>query len=543
MEVTMIAANAMLVLCGLILLWNIFVAFCRGTRKTVIRLITVLLAAVGAFFAARICAEEMAGLALTFLQDNLSSEPAMADLLASDGSAGAAVVVMVQMLAAPLFFLAGYIGLKFILVIPYWIAALITRPKKVPVEKKKKAKKQGKNAEEAKDAYGAFDSYGVVEEKKKGKKTKVKMRRPKPKFGNRVFAMLLGAVIGFIGVLVLVVPIFGYMDLATAMTTADTSEESLTAELVEYQEDYIDPIRNTPGVAQVYDAVGTKIFDALASAKWSDKKVVLRDEIAVFADIAKNAGALSGKNPEAFGDAETAAMEALAEDIGKSPILSSLCAGLLNNAAGEWNSGKTFMDMEKPDMGEYGNGIMGGFLTVLETSTEDNVGDDMTFFAELFALMVEKEIFADMGGDDFATHMESSGFLGDVRTLIKAHPRMEPVNKAIVDIGMKAMIGEMGSPEDYRETHGELMDDMATSLKTDTPTKDDGSIDEVALADKLVVDFAAHDVTVSDASVQLIAEGIAESFTAEELETLSNDEIIDRLIERFGSAHTEESAS
>ena len=87
------------------------------------------------------------------------------------------------------------------------------------------------------------------------------------------------------------------------------------------------------------------------------------------------------------------------------------------------------------------------------------------------------------------------------------------------------------------------MDDMATSLKTDTPIKEDGSIDEVALADKLVVDFATHDVEVSDASVQLIAEGIAASFTAEELETLSNDEIIDRLIERFGSANTETSAS
>ncbi len=536
MDVTMIVANAMLVLCGLILLWNIFVAFCRGTRKTVIRLITVLLAAVGAFFAARICAERLAGMMLNLLQDNLSSEPVIADLLASDGSAGAAVVVMVQMLAAPLLFLVGYIGLKFVLVIPYWIAALITRPKKVPVEKAEKKVQK----EEANDAYGAFDSYGVVEEKKKGKRTKVKMRRPKPKFRSRLFAMLLGAVIGFVGVLVLAVPIFGYMDLATAMTAVDTSEDSLTAELAEYQEDYVEPIRNTPVVAQVYDAVGAKLFDALASAKWSDKDVVLREEIDVFADIAKNASALSGKDPEAYGEAETAAMDALAKDIGKSPILSSLCAGLLNNAANEWNSGKTFMDMEKPDMGENGNDILDGFLKVLESSTEDNVEDDMTFFAELFALMVEKEVLSDMGGDDFATHMQDSGFLTEVRALIKAHPRMEPVNKAIVDIGMRAMINEMGLPENYRETHGELMDDMATSLKTDTPTKEDGSIDESALADKLVVDFAAHDVTVSDASVQLIAEGIAESFTAEELETLSNDEIIDRLIERFGSAHTEE---
>ena len=506
MDISMITGNAMLILCGLILLYNVFVAFCRGTRKTVIRLTTVAIAAVGAFFVARICAGQFVQMMLTMLQNALSSEPAMADLLASDGSVGAAVVVMVQMLSAPLLFLAAYILLKLILIVPYWFAALITRPKKVPVEKARE----------------------------KGNATKIKMRRPKPKFCSRLFAMLLGAVIGVVGVFVFVVPIFGYVDLATVMMESDTSGDLLPAELAEYEEDYVKPARNTPVVAQTYDAVGTKIFDSLASAKWSDKQVVLREEIDVLADIAKNAGALSGKDPEAYGEEETAAMEALAKDIGKSPILSSLCAGLLNNAASEWNSGNTFMDMEKPDMGEYGNDILNGFLLVLETSTEENVGDDMTFFAELFSLMVEKELLSDFGGDDFATRMQSSGFLSEVRALIKAHPRMEPVNQAILDIGMRAMIGEMGLPEDYRETHGELMDNMAESLR-ETPVKEDGSIDETALADKLVVDFASNDIAVSDATVQLIAEGIAQNFTAEELETLTADDIIDKLIDRFGS--------
>ena len=529
MDISLITGNAMLILCGLILLYNVFVAFCRGTRKTVIRLTTVAIAAVGAFFVARIGAEQFVQLMLTMLQDALPSEPAMVDLLASDGSAGAAVVVMVQMLSAPLLFLSAYILLKLILIIPYWIAALITRPKKVPVEKKKKEKEK---ADEAKDAYGAFDSYGVVEEKKKD--NKIKMCRPKPKFRSRLFAMLLGAVIGVVGVFVLVVPIFGYIDLAAVVMESDASGDLLPAELAEYEEDYVKPARNTPVVAQTYDAVGAKVFDTLASAKWSDKQVVLREEIDVFVDIAKNAGALSGKDPEAYGEEETAAMEALAEDIGKSPILSSLCAGLLNNAASEWNSGKTFMDMEKPDMGEYGNDILNGFLVVLETSTEENVGDDMTFFAELFSLMVEKEMLSDFGGDDFATHMQNSGFLVDVRALIKAHPRMEPVNQAILDIGMRAMIKEMGLPENYRETHGELMDNMAESLR-ETPVKEDGSIDETALADKLEADFVSNDIEVSDAAVQLIAEGIAQNFTAEELETLTADDIIDKLIDRFGS--------
>ena len=126
MDISLITGNAMLILCGLILLYNVFVAFCRGTRKTVIRLTTVAIAAVGAFFVARIGAEQFVQLMLTMLQDALPSEPAMADLLASDGSAGAAVVVMVQMLSAPLLFLSAYILLKLILIIPYWIAALIT---------------------------------------------------------------------------------------------------------------------------------------------------------------------------------------------------------------------------------------------------------------------------------------------------------------------------------------------------------------------------------------------------------------------------------
>lgn len=65
---------------------------------------------------------------------------------------------------------------------------------------------------------------------------------------------------------------------------------------------------------------------------------------------------------------------------------------------------------------------------------------------------------------------------------------------------------------------------------------EEGNVDKKTFSKNVSGILAENNVSVSDAAVDLIADGIAENFTKEEVESMNNEEIVSALIERFGSA-------
>ena len=121
-----------------------------------------------------------------------------------------------------------------------------------------------------------------------------------------------------------------------------------------------------------------------------------------------------------------------------------------------------------------------------------------------------------------------------------ANPRMQPVSKAIHDVGMNVLVAELGLPEDYKENHEKLMDDMTTALQ-DSVTEE-GEIDTEKLQASLNEAFADSGVEIDSAAAEVIADGLSEVFTPEELAGgLTPEQITDRLIERFADAESIES--
>jgi len=401
------------------------------------------------------------------------------------------------MLVGPLVFLLLYILIKLIMIIPYFLVSGLT-------------------------------SIGAKNKKK-------------PPF-NRLLGGAVGLVIGAVGVFVLSVPLFGYLELGGTVITSVAQSETATSEATAfefYNTEYVQPALESP-VAQLTGKLGgNALFRNLTSGKWQGEELELESELVIFADIVNSVQVLSGKSIEEFSDTETDAIEALADDIGRSSLLSVICSGILNRASTSWQNGETFLGIPKPEMGENGDIIVGGFLKVFSTSDASNIGADMGSFADMFALVVKYDLISLMDGDgnegDFVNLMDSSGFLSEAKHVIDANPRLIPVNDAIHDAGMRLLIAELGLPEDYRESCGELMNDMANVIHS-VPTNGDGSINEEGLAEDLKeLLIVEHEINVSESTVVLVAAGVADHFTAQELASLDTDEVIDKLIERFGS--------
>lgn len=478
-----------LAFCAFILIFNLLISMIRGTRKTVLRLLTVVIAAVGAFILARVIATNFGDEVVLWLEATVGGDPNFAPLFNGEVAASDAIAVMAKMCFAPIAFLVLFVVLKGLLIFLYWILCGVTRP----------------------DYADSAASHFI--------------------------ALPIGLVTALIGIFVFVSPVFGYLDVATTMASSMNAEgeSASTKELVEYNEQFLTPARNTPVLSMCYDTLGEKIFDGLASAEWQDEDVQLREEIAVLADMLGNVQVLGAKSADAYGEKECAAVEALANDISASPMLSVLCSGMLSTASNHWLQGESFMGVEPPALGDNGDLLFHAFLEVFSTSNKDNIGGDLLFFANVFELAVKYNVVSGLKDADenaFATLITDSGFLADTQQLLNEHPRMAPLNVAIVDVGMRCALREMGLPEDVLATHGELMGEMTLALQA-VPAKPDGTIDSEALADNLADVFAEHDLEVNEAATKLVADGVAEHFTAEELQTMTTEQMMVKLAERF----------
>ncbi len=498
-------------ICLFILLFNVLVSAVRGARKSILRLLTVIFSAVAAFFLSRALCVKMAAWLLPQLQELFAGNETLAPFVNGEIAAGDAVTLLAEMLVAPLLFLLLYVIIKLLTLIVFAILKLLT---------------------------------GFL--------------KPLDKNGfSRLIGAAVGVVIGLIGVVVFVTPVLGYADLASATvevavqssSTADTVENTMgeegTKRLIDAEalgtlnSDYLKPLLETPVVSDLYRSVGSRIFDSLASEEWDGEQVNLKKELPALADIVANIGVLGDGGITAFSESESAAVERIAQDVSASPLLSDLFAGTVSAASKHWLAGETFLGMEKPDMGVNANPLFDAFLQVFTTADRGTVREDLDFFSDTFGLFVEHELFAvfvaeEANDDAIAMLLSDSGLYADVQVLIDEHPRMQPVGKALVDFGMRVMLEELGLPADLRESCEELLVDM-TDVLQNVPANEDGTLNAEALTQDLSQVFVDNGLDVSDEATHLIAEGVADHFTAEELRELDADEVIDKLIERFDS--------
>ena len=209
-----------------------------------------------------------------------------------------------------------------------------------------------------------------------------------------------------------------------------------------------------------------------------------------------------------------------------------MAAVFVSDAAEAWTSGNTAFGMAKPNMGEDVQGIIDAFLGVFSGTSSVTLAQDLGTFADVFEVLVSENVFT-MGSDyaDFVNKIVSGGIVAKLYVVLDANPRMAPVKTAIRDTGVRVMMNYLEIPEDVRETHGEMLEEMADTLKN--VTAQDGTIDQAALSAGICDVCNNYEITVSEEASQLIAEAIVENLTAEEIATLTLEEIADKLAERF----------
>lgn len=476
-----------------ILAVNVLVGMRRGFRRGLLRFVTLLLALLGAFLMAKPIAGSVAEQIEPVLAELLASNPDAAGFLAANPTVADSAIVLARMLVTPLIFLLCYVVLKVVT----WVLYLILR---------------------------------IVFRVKKGKILPLRW----------VGGGLMGLAAGLIGVLVFVTPVLGYTTLVSRTVEEAQSFAGVASSLSldTYNEQYIKPASQAPVAKQLYSGIGSKMFDGLTTVEWDGKDAKLETEWFAVIGVVDHAASL-GKRPVAeYGAAESTAVHGMAAGVGESRLLSGIGGGAVNGIANSWLGGKDFMGVAKPVTGDESvDVVLSGFLKVLATTTPEIIGEDLEMFADLFDLFIKYELFTkiDANGstDALVTHLATSGFLEEARAMLTANPRLEPVTTAISDVGMRMLVRHLGDPAKYLEEHGALMDSMSNVLKNSV--NEDGSMNMTAMTENLNTVFAENGVSVPDSATDIIAQGLADEFTSEELTNLTVEEITDRMITRFSN--------
>lgn len=357
-----------------------------------------------------------------------------------------------------------------------------------------------------------------------------------PKGFARLCGAAFGLLCGVLTILVIVVPLFGTLDTVQAVVGEPQETVGESGGLAEQLSETMS-LNKAPIAKQIYGLGGNAMYTYLTTTKWNGEKVVLREEAVAISNALDEISVLSKSPVTEYGAEEVTALRNVASSVDDSALLSNMMAGVISEAAGTWSEGNSYLGIRFPGMtGHYGR-ILKAFFGVFATTDTTTVGKDLTTFADVFALLVNHDMFAllenENGQGDFASKLTDGDIVGDFYAVLDQNERMQPVKVAIADVGMNVMLGELGGyAGDLREEHGALMNDMAGALKTSVAGQS-GTINKDALRADTATAITNNAVDVSDSVVDLVVDALVDEFTAEELAALSEDEIVDRMVARF----------
>lgn len=454
----------------------------RKLYSAFLRLITLVLSAAAAFILSKY-ALQIAKDPLTDLLTKVA--PAELNAYMADPELVGVVETLALMIFAPLFFLLIYVVLKIATFLVYKLLAAIFRLKRA--------------------------------------------KQPLGRLGGAVVGLLCGAVT----LVVLLTSVLGYSQLALNVMEKLEIKEEYSAVAKPLEE-----IGKAPVAAQCYNLIGKPLFDSLTTAVWEGETVKLESEIEVIIHVAEDVKPLTQKPLQEYKEAEAQTFDKLADDLSSSVILRTLLSSLLSDTSATWLKGESALGMEKPQAGENMQGIVDAFLLVFSTSETNNIDEDLHTFAKAIAVLIEHDLFVlveqENGTDLLVEKLASEGVAKELYAVLDANTRMRPVKSAIVDTGMRVMLRELGGAEELRENHGEMLENMIDVLKE--AQNEDGTVNTEVLADSLQEVVEEYEIPVNEDVVQLVADGVAEIFTPEELSTMTTDEMVDKLIERISSS-------
>lgn len=506
--VGLIAYIALSVLTGLIF------GFRRGFSKTLLRLVTIIAAAVVSLVAVIWLAQYVDLMfqgktvedliILVWPEYETAADPALHDFIAAFDSVTAERVAMA---------LLTIVALPIIFVVVFYVAKFLTLI-----------------------IYGIFAGILGMMSKKKG-------------FFSTLFGGLVGAVQGVLIAAVVLLPTAGFLgvadELRTGLTSEDKPEESVV--LVEgFYEEYLDDVIKSEPIVWLRQFGGDMLFEKMTTVTVAEETVDMREETKSIAEIVVDSLPLIDEdlNWKHLEPHHKAALYAILADVDGNEYNASIIAGVLRGVCSAIGSKSIPLELEEPF-----NDFAIQLINVFATTDKDIVAEDLTTLLNIYFILGDADVLAAFDSESgaemdvkellIAQDDEGDTVIDNVIIELNLNPRTVPIVTSLTKFSLQLMLdafpAEEALPEDVDiEVVYDSVKDGVNSLLPDVNNPDLSHTEKVEnVAASLDETLKDNNIALDEEIVDYIAEEIITQFEGKD--ALTDEDINNALLAFYGA--------
>ena len=392
---------AVLCVMALVILIEVVRAIKRGRNKTLVTLASLILAVFLSIIATTLISNLFAGYIVRFMQlmfdfSKISEKiPSMGNILFAFSDA----------IISPLLFFFVFILMRIIIAI---IVKIVYK------------------ANEKKRDNRRYESEEVPNYKKN------------PKLTNA----LLGALCGFLVMVICLSPVVGTLKLATkTFTSMNESKGLFSIRIKDSAVRYFDKCSNDFVGNVIYYSGGVFIYKAAATSSLNDNYFGLEKEVD---NTFKTAGNLLSMNrilnnlSISTAD-ERMMLKNLGSDVNKAETLKAATSDMLPDIAKRWLNDEEYEGFKKPKVNKVSESIFDKMLYVCKSTTPDTVGADLSTLLNVYLIAYENGILVSENYKEMIEKAKTTGAFELIKKELNKNPRMAGISGDIDTMGMKSI--------------------------------------------------------------------------------------------------------
>ena len=268
--------------------------------------------------------------------------------------------------------------------------------------------------------------------------------------GSRIFGGAVGLVVKAVSFAIFIIPLVGYLNIAgdtmlkigTAQETPieqvevvqmaddeldseeeeDSAQEQAGSTIVNLAQScndlhaqFIAPIIDNVAIKSIHICGGRWIFNSLSSARVEDQRVQLKDEVDVIASIFVDITPLLSAPIDQYGEDQTTAVTNLVNTLDRANVVPCVVSGVISYASQAWLDGEEVLGYPKVIVGEYYEPTLDKILTMLSTTTEDTIKQDIHTLGNIVNICISNDMLAEIfGGGNVINVVAKEEFMGEI---------------------------------------------------------------------------------------------------------------------------------
>lgn len=465
------------------LLFCMVFAVMRKSARTKLRLLTVLLSAVGAFVLTLLLKSNLAMAVDGMLLPTLESYyPEATATLREIMSFSPTLTVLLENCAcsmlAPLLFLLIFLALSIVTWVVYFVITLLFA---LPLHKAK--------------------------------------RRP-------IGAAFCGLLQGVIILVVWLIPVTCYLEMAPIALDEVAKADVLSPEqsqAILNREDkvsaIIDELNSAPVISYARTFGGGYTYRLLTNVQVSEGNTIdLISEVDSLTHFGCDVYLISrNTNITGYGPEQANLILDTAVSFGESELLPTVAGEVIFTITDKWVNGEAFWGMSMPSLGEVMNPFFIDLITLLhdDAHSNDNLREDVTTTAKVLAILAQNHTFQYLSDTTaLLKNLGEGNALRDLIVTLGENSRMSVLVHDITDIGMRAVAMALKVPGSTQEIYDGFINNTTEFLNTLETVEEEEKVS--AITEKLSTEFSRAGVDVDADILECFAMVINEDIAAAE---------------------------